>query len=282
MAKRETAATEAKIRRNLKAGRGQGMGASYVPWLLIQDFSSLGRVTRTPGATTGRVHHFMSDLERALGLTCDWDPSISDMREQFPLDRAETLAIAQDIGVRHPCPNGVHIVMTTDLLIDYDRGAGPERAAISVKYASDLESETKGPRIFEKAEIERRYWRSRGVRFVIMTEREISKKRAKVLKWLAEWRTFEGLAPPQAGTWTERAALVEDGLRRAGDDGSVLAFCRRLEGECGLAPGDALSMIRHLAANKRILLDVDRGLDLRRPLTQISFPAAGRIAKEAA
>jgi hypothetical protein len=36
---------------------------NYKPWIAIQDFTSRGRVSRSPGWKSDRVHHFMSDWE---------------------------------------------------------------------------------------------------------------------------------------------------------------------------------------------------------------------------
>ena len=40
----------------IKEGRGQGLGKEYKPWIRIQDFPSLGRVTRIKGIKTERQH----------------------------------------------------------------------------------------------------------------------------------------------------------------------------------------------------------------------------------
>jgi len=38
-------------------------GKDYKPWLTVTDFSSRGRCSRIKGIKTGRVHHFMADIE---------------------------------------------------------------------------------------------------------------------------------------------------------------------------------------------------------------------------
>lgn len=63
MAYRKPGMNEAKIARLYKAGRGQGRGADYLPWLTIYDLASLGRSHRVFGLKTGRIHHFLSDGE---------------------------------------------------------------------------------------------------------------------------------------------------------------------------------------------------------------------------
>jgi len=43
-------------------GRGKGTGASYLPWLRVQDVPSKGLSTRVEGWKTGRIHHFLIDV----------------------------------------------------------------------------------------------------------------------------------------------------------------------------------------------------------------------------
>ena len=49
----------------------------------------------------------------------DWSDSVTDIREQFPLDRDETRQIAAAMGVKHPADSAsqTDIVMTTDFMI---------------------------------------------------------------------------------------------------------------------------------------------------------------------
>ena len=46
MGKRNTTWDSKKIEQWIKEGRGQGEGKEYKPWLTIQDFPSMGRVTK--------------------------------------------------------------------------------------------------------------------------------------------------------------------------------------------------------------------------------------------
>ncbi|MFZ6849041.1 TnsA endonuclease N-terminal domain-containing protein [Undibacterium sp. RuRC25W] len=160
MAKRRYGFDEDKIVRFLKEGRGQGSGASYHPWLTLQEVSSLGRSSRIHSRKTGREHHLLSDIETAVFLLLDWSDSVTDIREQFPLDRNETRRIAAEMGVRHPIDthSQTDIVMTTDFLIDMRTLSGIILIPRSVKPASELDND----RTLEKQEIERRYWQAKG------------------------------------------------------------------------------------------------------------------------
>src|SRR5713101_3462125 len=85
MSKRLRRYGESTTDKRIKEGRGQGRGANYLPWLYIHDVPSRGRAWRTKGWKTGRPHHLLSDLEHDYQLIQDWDPSVIDIREQYPL-----------------------------------------------------------------------------------------------------------------------------------------------------------------------------------------------------
>jgi hypothetical protein len=120
LARQRYGVDEDRIARFQKEGRGQGRGADYHPWLTIQDVPSQGRSHRLKGIKTGRVHHLLSDIERDIFYLFDWADAVTDIREQFPLDRDITRRIADDLGVIHPrdVGSGTPLVMTTDFLVD--------------------------------------------------------------------------------------------------------------------------------------------------------------------
>ncbi len=57
LAKRKRSTTKERIEKLIKEGRGQGIGECYLPWIFIQDVSSLGRSTRLKGIKTNRQHN---------------------------------------------------------------------------------------------------------------------------------------------------------------------------------------------------------------------------------
>jgi hypothetical protein len=65
----------------------------------------------------------LSDIEWRLFLHLDWCDEVSDIREQFPLDRAITRRIAEELGIRHPTNRTTKtpLVMTTNFLVDLTR-----------------------------------------------------------------------------------------------------------------------------------------------------------------
>ena len=152
MAKANSSFSEVQIARRIKEGRGQGHGKDYIPWLTVQEVPSSGRSHRIYSHKTGRVHHLLSDLELAVFLSLEWESSVLDIREQFPLLPSDTRQIAIDSGIKHPVIRGVDQVMSTDFLVDCKDGPF-EQFAIQVKPAAALQDE----RTLEKLELERRY-----------------------------------------------------------------------------------------------------------------------------
>ncbi|USE34989.1 TnsA endonuclease N-terminal domain-containing protein [Endozoicomonas sp. SCSIO W0465] len=110
-----------------KEGAGAGSGVEYKSGLdVIRVPSSKGnKKHKIPGIKSGRLIQLMSNLERDTFLFFDLSKNVKDIREQFPLDRSITLAIAEKLGIGHPKGIDAHtglpmaIRMTTDLLIDY-------------------------------------------------------------------------------------------------------------------------------------------------------------------
>lgn len=268
MARRRYEMTEAKIARRYKEGRGSGTGPDYKPWHTVQDVPSTGRRSRFLGRTAGRIHHALSDVETAAILEFDWDDEVTDIREQFPLDRDITRRLAAGMGVRHPRDprTQVDIVVTTDVLVDHVR-TGPQ--PYFVKPSSKLGER----RVLEKLEIERRYWALKGLSLTVRTEREYPKDRFHNLAWLHSYHDVARQPWPRTGYWRQRGA---DLLRRlAGADQSLElgALIERLERPGGgFETGEVLALFRWLACQKMVRFDLGRRFDVRWPISALTLP----------
>ncbi|MGP4985362.1 TnsA endonuclease N-terminal domain-containing protein [Pseudoalteromonas nigrifaciens] len=168
------------IKRLTVEKRGQGEGKHYKPFLTVRDVPSKGRVHRRPALTHGRIVHLLSDLELSTFLLFDWDLSVTDIKEQFPLDPEKTAKISDRLGIRHPAVSGVTQVMTTDFLLDTLQNNKVVQVAISVKYSNELED----ARVIEKQELERRYWESLDIQWYLFTENEVPFILIQNIKWL--------------------------------------------------------------------------------------------------
>lgn len=178
---------QSTIARRIGEKRGLGVGSDYSPWIKVSDFSSNGRSHMPWAATTGRKHHYFSDLELALHRWADFSPHICDIREQFPLfPIRETREIAIDLGIRHPVypRTSVEAVLTTDIVMTLTSD-NATLLARSVKYSKDLVREE----VLEHLELEKQYWNRRGVDWRLVTELDMPPVVLKNLDWLCRGLT---------------------------------------------------------------------------------------------
>jgi len=240
--------------RYLREGRGQGVGIGYNPWIHVQDFPSLGMVSRVSGTTTGRVHHLMSNLELSLFYLLDWSDDITDIREQYPLeDLTHAIEIAEKAQIRYPydAKSGFPYVLTSDFFLETRNGA----MVISVKPSLELGK----PRVREKLEIERRYWNARGVQWNIMTEKEINRKKANSIEWLAQAKDLSAFGLSEA----KQTACLDYFLQSFyANHSSLSVLFKAVESAFELVAGMGLNIYKHLAYWKRITFDADEPLDL--------------------
>ena len=254
MSKRSRTWNEAKYRKYLAEGRGQGTLADYKPWVQIQDFPSKGVVSRVKGHTTGRVHHLMSNLELRYFYLLDWSEKAADIREQFPLiDISDAIEIADRCGIRYPYDNvsGFPYVLTTDFLVT----TGDGHVARSVKPSMELSR----PRVREKLEIERRYWQARGIDWRIVTENEIPRTKIRNIEWLLSGSDFAELVVDR-----EKARDCENFFISLFNEGdyTIMTSIRRVENMYGLADGAGMALFKTLVRQKRILVDLNRQICL--------------------
>lgn len=278
MSRQRPLVTKEWIERRIKEGRGSGFGLDYQPWLVIQDFSSLGRVHRVKGWKHGRVHHLFSDLERNVFLHYQWPFSVKDIREQFPLlPVEETLEIAKEIGVRHPFdPRTKHpIVMTTDLFLTAQQGLKATYHPITIKYFKDL----KKLRALEKLEIERRYWVAspRNLILKIITERQVISEFVKNMLWIHPFYRLGDLYP-----LTEREVdkialvLTQLVLNEALPLRTVAQKCNQM---LSLEAGTSLVIVRHLLANRYWEVDMNVRIRTDQQLFLLNSPSLPYTAK---
>jgi hypothetical protein len=169
-------------------GRGLGTKSDYIPW---------HRVSRSDPSSRGRSHiqrvgdrqiELLSDVELLFLLFSTMLPNVEDCREQFPLAihaknhelssysiRAPegsftgTSQIANNLKIKHPICLGRGIstlwTMTTDLLLTFkDSENRFELLALAIKKTDDLSKREK-----QKLAIEREYWISRNVQWLLLT-----------------------------------------------------------------------------------------------------------------
>lgn len=180
--------TPENIRAWICRGDGQGQGNNYRPFVHVRDVPSQGRSRMVVGLRTGRTHHYLSDIEYGYHLLAEYSTEVTDIREQFALlPWEETQSIAAEFNIRHPMYPGTHtpIVMTSDLVLTIANSPRSPFFAVSVKPASQLNVQDSAcRRVLEKLFIEKKYWESRNVPWVVCTDEMLPKTRVRNLDFL--------------------------------------------------------------------------------------------------
>lgn len=254
MARKRYGFGEDRIARFVREGRGRGEGAHYKPWLTTADVPSLGRVHRVHCPKTGRTHHLLSDNEYFALLRHWWDDDVLDIREQFPLDRTETLEIAALCGIKHPVDpaSGALWVNTTDMVVTKCGLFGKETVAYAIKEASDLTD----PRVCDKLDIERRYWERRSVPWLLWTDRHVKTTFTGNLAWILHSGRSTQRDRRLAENDEQLLPSIELALVTSTFD-SISTVCASIDQELGYRAGTTIAAFRRLLAAKRI--DADLG-----------------------
>jgi len=195
----------------------------------------------------------MSSNETNLFYLLDWSDKILDIREQYPLiDLVEAIKIAESAQIRYPydAKSGFPYVMTSDFYIESTNGV----VTIAVKPSLELEK----PRVREKLEIERRYWRSKGIKWELVTEHEINNAKARNIEWLSQASdlTLFGLS-------TELQSVCIDHFMSSYILYDTLGgLFKDLEQRFGLNAGCGINIYKHLIYHKEIKVDVSQPIDV--------------------
>jgi len=173
---------EKRVARLLKEGRGEGVGAAYLPWIRAREARSHGHSYRVLSKKTGRVHQLLSAQEYAFFLRAEWSKNVLDIREQFPLNRTLTQTLAWKMKVAHPrYPETLtYAVMSTDFLLTVANGPQQLELAVDVKTVEDVES----LRTLEKLQIHRSYFKEVGIKHQLILSSRLARNVTVNLNWL--------------------------------------------------------------------------------------------------
>lgn len=184
----------------------------------------------------------------------DWCDDVTDIREQFLLNRDVTRRIAESLGVRHPTDNSIKTpqVMTTDFLVDVLRGDRTCQEACFVKPSSELEK----IRVLEKLGIERSFWAEQNIPLRIFTEHEFSPVLTTNLQWLRTL-SIDNQSEPWAGHHQEHADAVLRAIPRS-NHLHLKKFCFCTDRDLDLEQGSTLALVRHLLRNEDSAFEITR------------------------
>ena len=247
MGRRRKENTLQTYRKKQQEGRCQGDKADFSPGIRTYEIPSLGKTARAFGETTGRVHHCLSQLEKYFFLWLDYDPAVSDIKEQFllPLDR--TLLIAAQMGIKHPYANQVPAVMSTDFCYCKDG----HWYAVAIKTTEDLQK----PRVQEKLKIEKAYWEKQQIPWRIVTEEDLPRQLILNLQWMHSGKPIAELIPDEELLEHVSEAFLE---LFENQDIPFAEIVNVFEAYCGLIPGSVIQLFKQLVMDGKIKLDLTR------------------------
>ena len=263
MGKRNTKWSHKTYIRFLRNGRGRGDLGEYKPWITIHDFPSKGKVVRILGKKTNRIHHLMSQLEKTYFLILDNDPLVEDIKEQFPLPLDMTQLIAARMGIRHPCINGYSYVMTTDFMVR--RNASWQ--AIQIKTSEDAGKD----RVKEKFAIEQAYYKTIGVDWILLTEKDLPPVVAGNYLWLNAGEAIDNLVPNHEKLNRMRLAFLELYQDYTIPFRTILSSMDEI---CAVRPGTTMQLFKFCIMNNEIPFNPFEPVNLEEP-RQIGYGIGG-------
>lgn len=253
---------EKKITRFIREGRGRGAGKEYKPWLLVSDVPSTGREHRVFWCRTEREHHLLSDNEFRAFLSFAWLENVIDIREQFPLDRRETMQIASRLGIRHPVVGGTILFLTTDLLVTAMKGDQLALFAYAIKEDKDRSNE----RVKELLLIESCYWCARAIPWDVLTNLDVKTTATKNLEWIFGLKGLYPVTPLDEeihrSLWSLQTKYPLVPMNKA---------CEYVDKRLSRPIGTALETLRRLLGAKKILVDLNIPVIQSLPMKEFVF-----------
>ena len=252
-------------------GCGQGTGQGYKPWLDEEKVWAHRPVTSLKGLTTRRVHYLTGELANLFFFVVEWSPEVLDIREQYPLlPLSETLAIAKDLGIKHPVHGQTRkpVVLVTDFLLTVKQDGGSVQEARALAPVSSLEDQ----RTIELLEIERCYWAARGIDWGIVTEHEIPAAFANNVHFL-HGHMINGLSSYLA---EERRKVLPDlvplltHMVQEQTNQPLNHLTRLCDRQFGCDPGTSLCVVYHLLATRKWRIDMQVPINPHLPLVLLS------------
>ncbi len=290
----------ATLRERILAGRGQGHGDDYKPWLWIRRKNTSARSNQVVDAIPGlrRECHFLALVEWHMALLCVY-LGAADVREQFPLwpqphqhplatlEAAAgqrfppcrgLMAIADELRIDHGWEVGapdVPYVFTIDLAVTLRTAEGFALAGISLKPREQLDTAEPDSRIEQRLRLAAQCMREYGAAHRIADRQVLGPYTGGVLEFLSAGSKLPAhlrMARLQ-DEFAER--FVDVALASSIDTGiSRSASALRMDRE------SARLLWLHLTWTRRIEIDVTIPLEMGKPLRLGGRSIANALAAE--
>jgi len=177
--------------------------SGYLTWVTVRQSHSIGQGQIVINSKLDRALHFLSRGELQPYFHFEHNSNVVNIFEQFPLPLDATLKIAVKLNILHP---GSYLeaikydgqtpakTMSTDYLVKLKNG---KYIAYTFKYSDSLDPKETSPisvaRTNKKFEIERAYWASQGIEFIIITEKTFHVVVTNNLRYLREHLEYSEL-----------------------------------------------------------------------------------------
>ena len=221
------------------------------------------------------THHLVSSREWACFLDMEWtvlawrqiDTLLRGwVYDQFPLPLKETVAIAREMGVRHPAFSGVLWQMSTDVV-----GHAPVAGELIWLPRTCKTDASFDERTIAKLEIERRYWSRRGAQLLPFTESDIDEPRLRCLEAVRPFFSLDEVTNPPVHVRSDLTAAWAEVLRKTAADVRLSTVCSALDQQFQMMRGGAQAMLFHLIATQVLRTDFSYPLTLRRPVGAVTW-----------
>ncbi|MCP8899909.1 TnsA endonuclease N-terminal domain-containing protein [Gilvimarinus xylanilyticus] len=160
---------------------------SYEPYFLVQDIPSSGIKVKTRYfSDSNRIVHLLSMNEMFAYQMISWNPDIVECYEQFAIPIEESVAIAIELGVKHPLHSDTQVpaIQTIDFVCIHKDG---EMSAIAVKEHSALDNF----RTQEKLAIQEAYCQLNDIKFTILDSSTLKSQQCENLERLSRHATLD-------------------------------------------------------------------------------------------
>lgn len=139
---------------------------SYTPSLKARNTYGRGTRANVIDWKTGRIIECLSQGEKWTFFCLRWDDRVVDVREQYAMNPDHVCMIAEAMGI--PVPRNE---LSTDFLVQYEDGSFK---AFSVK---NSEKDLEKPGVARRQALEKRYWESAGVQWILVFKSRINRIR---------------------------------------------------------------------------------------------------------
>lgn len=261
-----------KEERHKKQGRGQGRGEQYKPRLYVGEFSSRGNCSRSPGIKTNRGHETFSDGETNFLNIFDASHIVTDILEQYPMNKDDTIRIAKECKIKHPTvPRSTFLQeMTTDFLIELtDKLGNVTYRAYAVKTREEINNPKTNYRTIEKLEIAKKYWKEKGIELGILIKDDITYNlitNINTIRYHMIHKTTSRMDP------TTVSLIEELLLNYLADNIAIVLVTDPLDQKFSLKTGSALAILYSMIGEGRYSIDMHKLIDTSKPIKLTQKP----------